>query len=151
MSPKDFGTAIRVYRCRYNLSQADVGKKVGLSDTTVGRIERGDRTVSGWVRERLQAGLSLGATELATLLATKPKDPCPFPESRNDAAVGFDDAKWTALGELLRKIGDRRVDARSISMIGAVLDVLTADNATELFRCVPHPEPVSETQAEDEP
>lgn len=56
------GAEIASWRRRRKLSRAELGKQVDLSETTIGRIERGDLTASAAAGDVWRIAVALGLT-----------------------------------------------------------------------------------------
>ncbi|HYG60970.1 MAG TPA: helix-turn-helix transcriptional regulator [Thermoanaerobaculia bacterium] len=64
MDSKIFGGVIKTWRLRADLSQKDLAEKSGLSESTVGAIERGERRLSDENFVKICIGLGMTVDEI---------------------------------------------------------------------------------------
>ncbi len=72
VSPKDIGVALRNLRKQKKLSQAGLGKKVGLDQKKISLIENGNPNIRLGSLFRLLSALDLGLTLQAKIDMTNP-------------------------------------------------------------------------------
>jgi len=64
MTDKDIAKRIKQYRKRSGLTQVALGKKVGVSSTTIARLERGDNPPSRTTVENLAKAFGVTVTDI---------------------------------------------------------------------------------------